>query len=386
MPRDIATREIFQVCIEGKGVGGENQVYLDLTHIPAETLDRKLGAILEIYEMFVGDDPRHVPMRIFPGVHYSMGGLWVDYDQRTNIPGLLAAGECDYSIHGANRLGANSLVSCVYGGFVAAPAAIEYAKNVERNGADGSRIYDQELKRQQEINDALIKQSGNENQYVLHQEMGKWMTDNVTVVRYNDKLKATDNKLLELMDRYKRISINDSNLWATMALPHARHLDNMLELARVITLGALNRNESRGAHYKPEFPDRDDENFLKTTIAEYSGEGPVFSYEPVDISLITAAQTRLQQRQEGNRKELEALRSYADCRAHLRTIKLRCHHIPPKTVEIHIRRRANPDSPQYWEQFEIPYRPNLNIISCLMEIQKNPVTKRASAPRRRSGT
>jgi succinate dehydrogenase / fumarate reductase flavoprotein subunit len=286
VPRDIATREIFQVCIEGKGVGGENQVYLDLTHIPAEILDRKLGAILEIYEMFVGDDPRHVPMRIFPGVHYSMGGLWVDYDQRTNIPGLLAAGECDYSIHGANRLGANSLVSCVYGGFVAAPAAVTYAQNVERNGADGSRIYDQELKKQQEINDTLIKQSGNENQYVIHQEMGKWMTDNVTVVRYNEKLKETDNKLLQLMDRYKRISINDSNLWATMALPHARHLDNMLELARVITLGALNRNESRGAHYKPEFPDRDDENFLKTTIAEYSGEGPVISYEPVDISLI----------------------------------------------------------------------------------------------------
>src|SRR6476646_6346632 len=286
VPRDIATREIFQVCIEGMGVGGQNQVFLDLTHIPADVLDRKLGAILEIYEMFVGDDPRHVPMRIFPGVHYSMGGLWVDYNQRTNIPGLLAAGECDYSIHGANRLGANSLVSCVYGGFMAAPAAIEYAKNVERNGADGSKIYDQELKLQQEINEGLIKQSGNENQYVLHQEMGKWLTDNVTVVRYNDKLKATDNKLLELMDRYKRISINDSNLWATMALPHARHLDNMLELARVITLGALNRNESRGAHYKPEFPDRDDENFLKTTIAEYSGEGPVFSYDPVDISQI----------------------------------------------------------------------------------------------------
>jgi succinate dehydrogenase / fumarate reductase, flavoprotein subunit len=286
VPRDIATREIFQVCLDGMGVGGGNQVYLDLTHIPADVLDRKLGAILEIYEMFVGDDPRHVPMRIFPGVHYSMGGLWVDYDQRTNIPGLLAAGECDYSIHGANRLGANSLVSCVFGGFVAAPAAIEFAKNIERNGANGSKIYDQELQLQREINERLIKQSGSENQYVLHQEMGQWMTDNVTVIRYNDKLKATDNKLLELMDRYKRISINDSNLWATMALPHARHLANMLELARVITLGALNRNESRGAHYKPEFPDRDDENFLKTTIAEYSGEGPVISYEAVDVSLI----------------------------------------------------------------------------------------------------
>jgi succinate dehydrogenase / fumarate reductase flavoprotein subunit len=286
VPRDIATREIFQVCIDGLGVNGENQVYLDLTHIDAETLTRKLGAILEIYEMFVGDDPRYVPMRIFPGVHYSMGGLWVDFEQRTNIPGLFAAGECDYSIHGANRLGANSLVSCVYGGFVAAPSAIEYAKNVERNGTETSSIFDDELRRQQEINDSIVKNEGSENQYKLHDELGKWMTDNVTVVRYNDKLKATDNKLLELMDRYKRISINDSNLWATMALPHARHLANMLEVARVITLGALNRNESRGAHYKPEFPDRDDENFLKTTIAEYSGEGPVFSWEPVDISLI----------------------------------------------------------------------------------------------------
>jgi succinate dehydrogenase / fumarate reductase flavoprotein subunit len=286
VPRDIATREIFQICLEGYGVGGENQVYLDLTHIPAETLTRKLGAILEIYEMFVGDDPRYVPMRIFPGVHYSMGGLWVDFEQRTNIPGLFAAGECDYSIHGANRLGANSLVSCVYGGFVAAPSAIEYAKNVERGATEINGIYSSELRRQQEINGQIIKNEGSENQYKIHEEMGKWMTDNVTVVRYNDRLKATDEKLLELQDRFQNISINDSNLWATQALPHARQLWNMLQLARVITLGALNRNESRGAHYKPDFPDRDDENFLKTTIAEWSAEAPILSYEAVDIGLI----------------------------------------------------------------------------------------------------
>src|SRR5918993_182102 len=286
VPRDIATREIFQVCLKGYGVGGENQVYLDLTHIPAETLTRKLGAILEIYEMFVGDDPRHVPMRIFPGVHYSMGGLWVDSEQRTNIPGLFAAGECDYSIHGANRLGANSLVSCVYGGFVAAPSAIEYAKNVERGSTETNGIYDAELKRQAEINEQIISNEGGENQYKLHEEMGKWMTDNVTVVRYNDRLKTTDEKLLELQERFQKISINDSNLWATQAVPHARQLWNMLQLARVITLGALNRNESRGAHYKPEFPERNDEEWLKTTIAEYSDEGPVFSYEAVDVSIV----------------------------------------------------------------------------------------------------
>src|SRR5688500_19504439 len=105
--------------------------------------------------MFVGDDPRHVPMRIFPGVHYSMGGLWVDAAQRTNIPGLFAAGECDYSIHGANRLGANSLVSCVYGGFTAAPSAIDYATNVERGDTETNGVYDTELKRQQEINDQI---------------------------------------------------------------------------------------------------------------------------------------------------------------------------------------------------------------------------------------
>lgn len=284
--RDVATREIFQVCLEGHGVGGENQVYLDLTHIPADVLTERLGAILEIYEMFVGDDPRYVPMRIFPGVHYSMGGLWVDYEQRTNIPGLFAAGECDYSIHGANRLGANSLLSCVYGGFAVAPSAIEYAKNVERGETETNGILDAELRRQQALNDGIVASSGGENQYKIHEELGKVMTDNVTVVRYNDRLQATDDKIRELQERYQNISINDSNLWATQAVPHARQLKNMLELARVITLGALNRNESRGAHYKPDFPKRNDPEWLKTTIAEYTAEGPAFSYEPVDISLV----------------------------------------------------------------------------------------------------
>ncbi len=287
VPRDIATREIFQVCLDGYGVDGENQVYLDLTHVPAETLTRKLGAILEIYEMFVGDDPRYVPMRIFPGVHYSMGGLWVDFEQKTNIPGLFAAGECDYSIHGANRLGANSLVSCVYGGFTAAPAAINYAKNVERGNSETNGIHAAELKKQQEINDSIIKNEGTENQYKLHDELGKVMTENVTVVRYNDRLKATDEKILELQDRFKRLSINDSNLWATQAVPHARQLWNMLELGRVITLGALNRDESRGAHYKPDFPERNDEKFMKTTIAEWSAESPILSYEAIDVGLVT---------------------------------------------------------------------------------------------------
>ena len=299
VPRDIATREIFQVCLDGMGLGGENQVYLDLTHIPAEELTRKLGAILEIYEMFVGDDPRYVPMRIFPGVHYSMGGMWVDFDQRTNIPGLLGAGECDYSIHGANRLGANSLLSCVYGGFVAAPSAIEYATNLERGNTETNGIHETELKRQQEINASIVHNEGSENQYKIHEELGKVMTENVTVVRYNDRLKETDNKILELTERFQNISINDSNLWATQAVPQARQLWNMLQLARVITLGALNRDESRGAHYKPDFPDRNDDEWLKTTIAEYSDEVPILSYKDVDISQI---EPRARDYTKGNKK------------------------------------------------------------------------------------
>jgi succinate dehydrogenase / fumarate reductase, flavoprotein subunit len=164
----------------------------------------------------------------------------------------------------------------VYAGFVAAPSVLDYAKNVERGSTETNGIHDAEVRRQQQINDEIVHNEGGENQYKLHDELGKVMTDNVTVVRYNDRLKATDDKILELRERFKKISINDSNLWATQAVPHARQLKNMLELARVITLGALNRDESRGAHYK----------LLKTTIAEYSDESPILSYEPVDISLI----------------------------------------------------------------------------------------------------
>src|ERR1700712_1516261 len=121
VPRDIATRAIHKIVYQDDlGIDGQPMVYLDVSHIDRATLERKIEGILEIYEKFVGDDPHEVPMKIFPGVHYTMGGMWVDFDQQTNIPGIFAAGEADYSIHGANRLGANSLLFCLYGGFVAA--------------------------------------------------------------------------------------------------------------------------------------------------------------------------------------------------------------------------------------------------------------------------
>ncbi|MCC0566421.1 succinate dehydrogenase flavoprotein subunit [Brevibacillus borstelensis] len=290
VPRDIATREIFHVCVDMKlGINGENMVYLDLSHKDPKELDVKLGGIIEIYEKFVGDDPRKVPMKIFPAVHYSMGGMWVDYNQMTNIPGLFAAGECDYSQHGANRLGANSLLSAIFGGMVAGPKAIEYINGLDESADDlSSAIFDSYTKQNQEKYDNILKMDGTENAYLLHKELGEWMTDNVTVVRYNDRLQKTDEKIQELMERYKKININDTSKWSNSGASFTRHLWNMLVLARVITLGALNRNESRGAHYKPEYPERDDENFMKTTMAKYNPEttAPEIYYEDVDVSLI----------------------------------------------------------------------------------------------------
>ncbi|MBA4548833.1 succinate dehydrogenase flavoprotein subunit [Thermoactinomyces intermedius] len=289
VPRDIATRAIFKVCVDMKlGINGENMVYLDLSHKDPRELDIKLGGIIEIYEKFVGEDPRKVPMKIFPAVHYSMGGLWVDYDQMTNIPGLFAAGECDYQYHGANRLGANSLLSSIYGGMVAGPKAIEYVRGLNHSIEDMSvDQFESQRKAEEEKYESILKMdSGNENAYLLHKELGEWMTDNVTVVRYNDRLKKTDEKIQELMERYQNINMVDTSKWSNQAGPFTRHLWNMLQLARVITLGAYNRNESRGAHYKPEFPDRNDEEWLKTTKAKFTPEGPVFEYEPVDVSLI----------------------------------------------------------------------------------------------------
>ncbi|MGC7870884.1 succinate dehydrogenase flavoprotein subunit [Desulfosporosinus sp. SYSU MS00001] len=288
VPRDIATRAIYEVVFnKGLGINGENMVYLDLSHIDPNVLQVKLGGILEIYEKFVGDDPKKVPMRIFPAVHYSMGGLWVDYNQMTNIPGLFAAGECEYQYHGANRLGANSLLSAIYGGMVAGPKVMEYiTKNKIKTPSGSEPAFLKEKKLQDEKWTKVMAMKGPENPYLLHKELGEIMTLNVTVIRYNDKLAETDLVLQDLMKRWHNIGRSDTVEWGTQEGTFIRQLWNMLELARVITLGALKRNESRGAHYKPEFPERDDVNFLKTTIARWTPSGPKISYDDVDVSLI----------------------------------------------------------------------------------------------------
>src|SRR5207249_4035195 len=137
----------FKVVFElGLGIEGQPMVYLDVSHLDPRLLERRVGGVLEIYEKFVGDDPKKVPMKIFPGMHYSMGGLWVDYRQMTNVPGLFAAGEVDHQYHGANRLGANSLLSCLYSGIVAGPAMVAYVRG--RSLPDASPLFEKEGARQ----------------------------------------------------------------------------------------------------------------------------------------------------------------------------------------------------------------------------------------------
>jgi succinate dehydrogenase flavoprotein subunit len=289
VPRDVATRAIYKIVFEMKlGIGGEAVVYLDVTHLDRHMLDRKLGGVLEIYEKFMGLDPRDHPMKVFPAMHYTMGGLWVDnQNQATNVPGIYAAGECDYQYHGANRLGANSLLSCLYGGMLAGPAAVRYARNLEVGaGSAPASLFEKERRRQEEIYEDLRRPKGGENVFTIWKELGDSMFQHVTVVRYNKELERTLAKLAELEERFRKTDLSDRAAWGNQTIHFARELGNMLVLARLITQAALLRNETRGAHYKPEFPERDDPNWLKTTRARYECGSFQFDFDPVDISLI----------------------------------------------------------------------------------------------------
>ena len=309
VPRDIATREIFQMCQEGFGVGGGNMVYLDLRdkvkQIGREKVLNKLEGILEIYEKFVGTDPLEEPMKIFPAVHYSMGGLWTTFKRKetspgglvfgdplnasTNIPGLYAMGEVSFAYHGANRLGANSLLSCIFDGLFCGPSVKNYAQDAKLASADVAQSeFDRYAKQEQDRMDRLVKSDGPENPYLLWAEVGKWMTDYCTVVRHNDKLDMTIARCQEWKERYKKIKLSDTGMWSNQNLSFARAVRDMILQAEAVLKGARARDESRGAHYKPEFKNRDDENFMKATIATYNPatDSAEISYAPVDTSLV----------------------------------------------------------------------------------------------------
>jgi len=329
VPRDIATREIFNICTrEGLSVDPDKPcVYLDLTHIPREVLDRKLGGILEIYEKFQGVDPRTTPMKIFPAVHYSMGGLWVDYErttagglkldsaknQVTNIPGMYAIGEVDYQYHGANRLGANSLLSCIFAGMITGPAIETWFKGLGKLAKEErpAALFESAVKKHTAAQQALTKRpAGGENPYLIHQELGTIMTEAATVVRVNADLDKALATVHELGERAQKCALSDTGNWTNQNLLFTRALLDMIPLAKTILLGARQRDECRGAHYKPEFAfasieatdpgerrklaeewcDRfavNTQKWLKSTVATLKPNGePDLTYEDVDTSLI----------------------------------------------------------------------------------------------------
>lgn len=329
VPRDIATREIFDVCVnDGLSVEENKQcVYLDLTHIAREELDRKLGGILHIYEKFQGVDPRDEPMKIFPAVHYSMGGMWAGYERtaagglvpesplnhQTNVPGLYAIGECDYQYHGANRLGANSLLSCIFTGLFTAPGIKAAIDSLGDSAADAKYdlLHRTERSRSEMEHKALLERpAGGENPYLIHQELGEEMTKAATVVRKNDQLKAALESVSELHERARNCSLSDTGVWNNQNAIFTKNLLDMFPLAKALLKGALARDECRGAHYKPEFDmpgiestdpaerrkqaeawcdkfEAKNEKWLKSTIATFDHRGdPTLTYEDVDTSLI----------------------------------------------------------------------------------------------------
>ena len=271
VPRDIATREIFQVCTEMKlGVGGGNMVYLDLADLVKKVgrqgVLAKLEGILEIYEKFVGADPLDEPMKIFPAVHYSMGGLWAGFkkdektgglksgdpaNMMTSIPGLYTMGEFSFAYHGANRLGANSLLSCIFDGLFGGRCVKNYCTDIAAPADDVPQsVYDAALKRETDRQNQLVSNQGDENPYLLWQEMGRWMTDNCTVVRHNERLQQTIHRCQEWKERYQRIKLSDTGMWTNQNLSFARAVRDMIVLAEAILQALLSRNESRGAAFQ----------------------------------------------------------------------------------------------------------------------------------------
>jgi len=297
VPRDIGAREILRVCELGLGVDGGQAVYLDVRHLPEETL-HKLEGVLDIYRKFTGDDPREKPMRIFPGVHYSMGGAWIDwpsaddpdrwerYRQMTNIPGLFQAGESEFQYHGANRLGANSLMSCIFGGLVCGVEIPRYLEGLEESfEQQPEKIYDDAIDTEERRKEEILARDGEENVHELADELSDWMVRNMTVRRNNEDLAKTLEKIKEIGRRLGQIRLDDMGRFANQTYVFANQFESMVELAKVMTKGALLRDEFRGSHFKEGFDERDDDHWLKHTLANFDPDSdePAITYGPVDM-------------------------------------------------------------------------------------------------------
>ncbi len=291
-PRDLVSRSITKEILEGRGVGpNKDAVYLDLTHLGREKIMSRLPELRDLAITFLGLDMINEPIMIAATAHYSMGGIPVDNDGRAKlnqdhrIHGLYAAGECAcVSVHGANRLGANSLLEAMFFGRHVGQTIIEDLKkkdflaHKEPDQKDADRMLE-------EIN-RLMTSNGDEKVPLLRAELQESMTANAGVFRTEESLQKQKKKLKELRERFKHIRIEDKSKIYNTDLQEAIELGHMLDYSMFIVEGAIARKESRGAHFRDDYPKRDDENFLKHTYATMDEKGEIhMDYKDVNLGI-----------------------------------------------------------------------------------------------------
>jgi len=282
-PRDMVSRSEMIEIEEGRGFTGPRGldfVYLDLTHLGAEKINSRLPLIREVAIKFIGVDPIHEPIPVRPVAHYAMGGIETDINGATNVKGIWVAGEAAcVSLHGANRLGSNSTAECLVWGKITGQEALNY---IHHNGQLPAAPTDRLQEEEQRIFGELIHRNGKESQ--IKAELRTTMDKNVGVFRTRQGLETALAKVQELKNRFANIAIKDKTRAFNTDLTTALEVQNMLGLAEVLVSGALVREESRGAHARRDFPNRDDERWLKHTLAFYTPTGPRLDYKPVTIT------------------------------------------------------------------------------------------------------
>ena len=288
-PRDMVSRCILREIQSGKGIDGKDYVFLDLTHLGKDVISSKLAEISGFARTYAGVDVTKEPIPVQPTCHYMMGGIATDTDARVmlddqdnTIAGLYAAGECScVSVHGANRLGCNSLLDVLVFGRRAGKSIRRYIHSIGLPSLSGD---DPTVETAAQIGD-LMNNTGEERSSTIRIEMQNIMMDNVSVFRHRDALVKVMDKLSRLKERCRYIRIQDKGHCFNRDLLDAMEVGYMLDLAEAITLGALNREESRGAHFREDFPDRNDKSWLVHSLFRYAGlKPPQFLTKPVTIT------------------------------------------------------------------------------------------------------
>lgn len=285
-PRDILSRCHMQEYYKGRTFEGPygHYVHLDLRHLGEDKINKKIPFVRELAHKYVGIDPVHEPIPVRPVVHYMMGGIHTDMNARTVLEGLYAAGETAcVSINGANRLGSNSLTECLVFGARAGRAAAQYAltQSSPTSNPLSALANDERQRLDQQF---LRKTDGKERIATIRQEMQKAMEDGAGIYRNEEEMKKTCVILRQLRERFSSIAIEDRGEVFNTQLIAALELDFMLDVAETVAHSALNRQESRGSHTRTDFPKRDDQNFLKHTLAYRTPHGPRIEYLPVTIT------------------------------------------------------------------------------------------------------